>query len=469
MARRLLSVKVNHCQIDFAMAINREQPPIKFSDLDPDSPRFGRFLSLVSHPAVGDANGKYRPWRKVKYLGGDALAAADLWGAVKLGRLGSRRVLPLRQIDGTPFCFCTIPSMLEKLHRVDHACGGGGAAAFEDDEGLLRDPAIRARVAIRSLMDEAIESSRIEGAVTTRELARDLLRSGRDAVTHHEKMVRNNYAGMQLIKKWLTRDLSVDMLCDLQAVLTQGTLDAEHQSGRLRRSDEPIDIVDVRTGEAIFTPPPAAHLPDRLKQLCTFANARHTGAAFIHPILKACVLHFMIGHEHPFVDGNGRTARAVFYWAALRAGYGVFEFLVISELILKALAKYPQAYVDSEIDDGDLTYFLMYKLGVIDHALDRLAEHLAREQQKIADGMRLLALDPELNLRQRLLLGHAMKHPGTTYTVASHSTSNRITLVTARTDLQGLVRRGLMGTSQAGKTVHYTLLPDAAARLRAHP
>lgn len=51
-------------------------------------------------------------------------------------------------------------------------------------------------------------------------------------------------------------------------------------------------------------------------------------------------LHFMLGYEHPFVDGNGRVARAMFDWAMLRNGYWLFEFISVSRIIRQAPAKY---------------------------------------------------------------------------------------------------------------------------------
>jgi Fic family protein len=224
--------------------------------------------------------------------------------------------------------------------------------------------------------------------------------------------------------------------------------------------------VDERTGEDIFTPPPALQITDRLTDLCGFANADHgSGPNFIHPIVKACILHFMVGYEHPFCDGNGRTARAIFYWFALRNGYGVFEYTAISELIRKGFARYPQAYVDSELDEGDLTYFVLYKLDIIRQSLDLLAKHIRNEQDKIKRSESLLRLDKNLNLRQRLLLEHGLRHPHTEYTVKSHMNSNGIVAATARADLDDLVRRRLMVASKRGKQATYLLSPGLEARL----
>jgi hypothetical protein len=44
-------------------------------------------------------------------------------------------------------------------------------------------------------------------------------------------------------------------------------------------------------------------------------------AVFIHPVMRAITLHFWLAYDHPFCDGNGRTARALFYWSMLKQGY----------------------------------------------------------------------------------------------------------------------------------------------------
>jgi len=432
--------------------------------LDPGG--FARVRPLLDHPLVRRINRHYKPWRAVAPMArAEGLEPLDVWGAVKFQRFSGRRRLPLVRSEGGSFTFTETPVTREQLHRIDQTLGGGGPAAFESQRGLVSDPALRLRFAIRSMMEEAIESSRIEGAVTTRSDALDLLRSGREPTSKYERMVVNNYAAMQGMKKWLGSDLTIERLHSLQRIVTRDTLDDPSQAGRFRHPDEPVRIVDDRTGEVVFTPPPAVGLEGRVQRVCDFANDHHTGDEFIHPIVKACILHFMIGYEHPYCDGNGRTARAIFYWYALRSGYRVFEYMAISELIRKSWSKYAMAYLNSEIDDGDLTYFIAYQLRIISRAIDRLGKHLEREESRIRRSLSLAAADPDINLRQRLLLDHAIRHPNTVYTVKSHSSSNRVSPGTARSDLEGLVRRELLNSFKGGRTVSYVLAPSAHDRL----
>jgi len=443
-----------------------ERPPVQFADLAKRSS-----ASQLLFPGTTEHKlllGEYRPWRKVRAIAHDlGIPAEDAWASVKMARSYGWRALSLVPSGAdSPFGLCVGPHISRQLHRIDRATGGGGAFALGSERGAFSDPGSRDRLRIKTLMDEAAESSLIEGAATTRKDAVELLRSGREPTSIGEKMVVNNYVAMQTIKRVVDRPLSVEMLLRLQTILTKDTLAEPDEIGRLRVASEAVRVVDERTGEAIFTPPPAADLPERLARLCDFANAEHEdGDDFLHPIVKACILHFMIGYEHPFCDGNGRTARAVFYWFAIKSGYTIFEYTAISELIRKSYAGYPQAYLDSESDDNDLTYFVLYKLNVIIQALARLAEHIAEQEKKIQDSERLLKFAKDLNLRQRLLLEHALRKPLTVYTVKSHMNSNGITPVTARADLDDLVRRKFMVTSKRGKEVLYMLAPGFAQKL----
>lgn len=408
---------------------------------------------------------RYDPWRTFRHIAKDrGLEPAEAWAAAKMRRYSTYEKLSLQQGNAEPFGFSQWPGLQELLHRIDRASGGDSPAALGEG-GLLSNPESQARFRIKTLMEEAAESSIIEGASKTRAQAVELLRQGRSPRDRGERMIVNNYRAMELIKQRLGDPLDVPLLLELQAVLTAGTLDNTDAVGRFRVPGEPVEVVDARTNEVIFTPPPAEQLLTRLARLCEFANAAHAGSSFIHPIVKASILHFMIGYEHPFVDGNGRTARALFYWCALRAGYSLFEYLGISEIIAKGSTRYPLAYLDCETDEGDLTYFVLYKLDVIAQSLDRLANRLRHESAKIARSEALLRIAAGLNLRQRLLLEHALRKPGTRYTVRSHMASNGITQNSARADLMGLVRLKLMAVSKDGRAAAFTVVPNLQRRL----
>jgi Fic family protein len=440
------------------------EPPPDYRLLLADNERLHR---IYREPHKYDFLTKsYYPFRKLKHVAREAgVDPEDAWVLAKLGRTKNFLTLFPAEDRATPFWWHPGNHLLEPLHRIDRAVGGGGPASFEPERGVLASEEHRQRLRIRTLMDEAAESSLIEGAATTRREAVNLLRENRAPRTRGERMIVNNYVAMEQIKRWLDRPLTPEMLLELQTILTKDTLDNPADVGRWRRPGENVRVVDERSADVIYTPPDAADLAARINALCAFANATHAGERFIHPVIKASILHFMIGYEHPFPDGNGRTARAVFYWYALRAGYSLFEYIPISERIRAGYARYPQAYIDTELDEGDLTYFILYKLDIIEQSLDRFSSRLAHEEEKVRRSERLLRLARNLNLRQRLLLEHALRHPRTLYTRQSHARSNGIALSTAISDLDDLVRKRLLIRGKRGKQMTYNVVPDLRARL----
>ena len=177
----------------------------------------------------------------------------------------------------------------------------------------------------------------------------------------------------------------------------------------------------------------------------------------------------MIGYDHPFVDGNGRTARALFYWAMARSGYWMTEFLSISTIIRKAPVQYARAYVLSETDDNDVTYFLDYNLRVILRSVRQLHAYLARKAREMHDVQRLLdqfVPASVLNYRQVALIVAMRKHPDTFYTIESHRKSHNVSYQTARTDLFKLADLGLATTAKRGRAFVFSLAEDFERQLR---
>ncbi len=313
-------------------------------------------------------------------------------------------------------------------------------------------------------MEEAITSSQIEGAATTRVVAKEMLRSGRQPRNIGEQMIKNNYLAMQRIRLLTDRPLTVDTIFELHRVLTEGTLEISDGAGRLRRADERI-VVEDAFGEVLHEPPVAGLLSDRLNALCAFANGE-TPSRFIHPVVRATVLHFWLAYDHPFVDGNGRCARALFYWSMLRSGYWLCEFISISQLIRAAQVEYGRAFLYTETDDNDLTYFILYHLDLIRRGIDNLQSYIKRKMSDVREAERLVRDNDSLNHRQIALLSHALRHPDAAYTITSHQTSNNTVYQTARSDLLKLVELGFLQSSKRRKTFQFFPVSDLEARMR---
>lgn len=406
-----------------------------------------------------DGKGRYLHWDDLRRRTPPAgLTHDEWWAGIKLRRGAMLSEFGLVGREGRPFRVA-VPSVVQRgLHRVDKQTAG--LVLFEE---ATPTSAHRDRYLMGTLMEEAITSSQIEGAATTRKVAKEMLRSGRPPTTRGEQMIVNNFRTMERIRELVDEPLTPELVRELQAEVTRDALDDPTAIGRLRRRDEEISVVEPE-GQVLHRPPDARELPQRLAALCEFANS-DDDQPFIHPVVRSILVHFWLAYDHPFVDGNGRTARALFYWSMLRREYWLFEFLSISRIIAKAKVQYGRAFLHAETDENDATYFLIHQLGVIDRAIDDLHEYLRRKMHENKTLSSILRASVDLNHRQQALLTHALRHPETEYTIEGHRRSHGVSYQTARTDLLDLETRKLLVRVPAGRRFVFEAAKDLERRL----
>ena len=437
------------------------------------APTFGELMAKLGNETVARAlqvlrdappEDRYLHWDKLRRLsppGG--LSHEEWWLGLKVRRAAEARLLPLYDTEGSAFRFGLPDLVLRRLHRIDQRASGEVAM----DEVVTSERQAGQRFLVNSLMEEAIRSSQLEGATTSRRVAKEMLRTGRKPKDRGERMIANNYRALQFVRTEMGDELDVDSILELHRIVTEGTLDDPSAAGRLQRpGDERVAVFDRDEDERpIHIPPPAEELPERMRLLCEFANEREEGERFIHPVVRAVLVHFWLAYDHPFEDGNGRTARILFSWLMQRRGYWLIEYLPISPVIREAPAKYARAFVESESDAGDATYFLIHQLEAIGKALDRHDEYIQRKIAEVRDVERLLRYAGDLNHRQLALLTDAVRNPDGVYTFGSHAASHRVSHETARTDLGGLTERGLLVRRSKGRGYAFEPVSELAAKL----
>lgn len=387
----------------------------------------------------------------------DGLTKEEQWAAIRMARAMRSQPIPFVDTKGHAFTFFLTPKAYGLLREIDLHCGVGPSTSAVVREDTNRHT-------FDSLMEEALTSSQLEGAAVTRSEAREMIRSQRAPTTDHERMVLNNYRTMRLLGELKEQALTPDLMLRIHREVTAGTLQNPLHEGRFRSAGDNVRIEDDESGEVFHTPPDASLLEERMKILCDFANERDSNG-FLHPVIRSILLHFWIAYDHPFVDGNGRTARALFYWSMLRNGYWLAEFFSISHEILKAPKSYYRAFLHTETDGNDLNYFLLHQMEIIHAAIGSLKKSIRIKNKETEALRRNLGAGTDFNHRQIALLKHALQHPFAHYTVIGHQNSHGTSNQTAKNDLTNLEQRGLLQRGKSGKAFTYSPVPGLAGKL----
>jgi len=414
---------------------------------------------------VTDDEGKYLHWSQLKWRVPKA-DAENIWKTVKFKRMSQYKVLPIKSEDKAPFLYCTPHSMEALLYQLVKIAGGNVGAVSD----TAASDHLQSKFLVSSLiMEEAITSAQLEGASTTREVAKKMLEDEREPIDEDERMILNNYLLLRFAEQNKKEKLTLDLILEFHRIATKGTTENSVVPGEFRE-DNDIYIEDG-DGNIAHQPPHFNLIDDRLQKLCDFANEDHTGlngCDFVHPIIKAIILHFMMGYEHPFRDGNGRVARALFYWFMLKSEYTLFKFVSISKLLKEKPKEYGMSYMYTEKDSNDLTYFIYFQLDIILHAFDELKTYLGNktnEFKKIAEILEKTTWGNKLNFIQKDLIKKAVKEPGRIFSAKEISNSYTISANTARAYLAKLAELKLFLTTKDGKTLIYIAPSDLLSKL----
>lgn len=424
-----------------------------------------RHLFVLRALAGGLDDPEYRPWEY--YFRAepvpDGLMREEWWYAVRTARASTARPTPFIMTDGTRLTF-NLPDRFLRLNEEITAQARGQVELPAE----VATQGVRDRYLINSLYEEAITSSQMEGASTTRRDAKKMLREKKDPRTRSERMILNNFLALEFVRDHLGEELTPEFICEVHRIVTDGTLDEAEDAGRLQRQgEERIRIYGSEGDEQLLhVPPPAEELPERLQRLCDFANGVGEYASqYVPPLVRALVVHFMMGYDHYFVDGNGRTARVIAQWVMLREGFFLMDFVPVSRLLHKAPAQYARSFLEVEQDEGDLTYFLIWHAEVMCRAIRELHEYLARKSKEMGQ-MKHLLRRTELNNRQIGVIEEALKDSAFTVTAAAHADRYRVTLQTAHVDLRGLEDGGYLMRVKRGRSFEWYPVPDLQHRVQ---
>ena len=238
---------------------------------------------------VDRINEDYEYWDDVKYKKRPkGCSAKQLWTYVKASRIKSF----VRVWEKYGFVMGLTNQMQRMCHEFDMNFGG-----FWGTNSIISGDS-KERYLNSSLIEEAIFSSQMEGASTTRQVAKDMLRKKITPKDKSQQMIANNYQTIQFVVKNQDTPLTEELLLQIHRLMTENTLDDPKDAGRLRTSDDVI-VEDGITHEVVHRPPSYTELPGFVKDLCRFFNEEKP-KVFIHPIIRGIIIHYMVAYMHPF-------------------------------------------------------------------------------------------------------------------------------------------------------------------------
>lgn len=399
------------------------------------------------------ADAEYLYWDKMRHKepSPKGVSKEDLWMIVKFFRELQCFKTIIKDKNNNFFVWSKLDYFEEFFHEIDMNTGG---EIFVEKGGV--DKANKQKLITRGIMEEAIASSQLEGAATSRQAAKKMLREGRKPVNKSEQMIVNSYLSMKAIEDdYKNREMSIDLILELHSIITKDTLDSQNEKPRMRKNDEPVCVSDDASGVVYHEAPDIEFAKKELERLIKFANDEYKNEPFVHPIIKAIMLHFWMGYLHPFTDGNGRLARLLFYWYLVKKGYWAFVYLPISKVIKKSPKQYIMAYVYSEQDDNDMTYFLDYNIRKIKLAANDFAEYLKRQSDRNMQMKKKCDAKYKLNVRQIQLLQYFYGDSDERTTLTAHMNINQVAKMTASKDLKDLVKKGFLAIDKQGRNVYY--------------
>lgn len=396
---------------------------------------------------------QYLYWDKVKYFQlPEGVTPIEGWSWIKHMRHAFYldRQSQVKTEKGDYFVWNQSMLSDELFHEIDLNLGGNLQVLPKDIDEKEKN-----RLIMSGITEEAIASSQIEGANTSRVAAKRFLKEGRRPRDRNEQMILNNFETIKLIEQeYKSRKLDLSLLFEVHAMLVKKTI-PDNEIGRFRKNEEEIVVQNKISGLIYYVPPKSAFVEQEIERLIKYFNDELKDTFFVHPLIKAIILHFWMGYLHPFVDGNGRLARAIFYWYLLKNDYWAFSYLPISKIIRKSPAQYGMSYIYAEQDDFDLTYFLDYNLRKIKQAMREFEVYFKTEQlvEKEMDVYAKKYLN--LNKRQNRLLLFFYKHPEERITLKIHMNTNQISKQTAVNDLRDLLKNGFLKSQRAGRNIYY--------------
>jgi Fic family protein len=308
----------------------------------------------------------------------------------------------------------------------------------------------------KALILESHHSTHIEGTALSLEQAKNILEGKKVKGVNRddEKELLNYKKAMDFISKYLGKDdpISEGIVRELHKIIVKSVRGENADPGNYRKIQN--YVVNSRTREVVYTPPAPLEVPHLMREFTEWINK----ARDVSPILVAGIVQFQFVHIHPFIDGNGRTARLLSTLILYKTGYDFKRLFTISEYYDKDRPVYYQAIQSVRDNNMDMTAWLSYFV----EGLRSQMEEINEKGKKIIISEKIVKtlVQYSLNLRQEKIVR---------YLVVNEQINNEqcqrlcgSIRRTATRDLASLVKKGLLLKKGELKGTHYILSSTVA-------
>ncbi len=368
----------------------------------------------------------------------------EVWPIIKEFRNNHGLTTPLKDQQNNSFWFYLPQSTMKHLELIDRTA--------TDNIFQHAQKPVQRSIILDALIDEAFNSSVIEGAFSTKRRTKEMVEKKLKPSNKSEQMIINNFNALDFILLNLSSPLDEDMILSIYRILTKNAVDEGCEVEKYR--DDLVFVCDVNSTQPIFTAPPHTQVQSLMDALVEFIRTPDD----LHPVIKSCIIHFYFVYIHPFFDGNGRTARAISYMYLLQKGFDFFKFFSISSVVREQKTKYYKAIKETEDFESDLSYFINFYVEMILDSILRIMDKFNREY-----GYRLVLAYLNqagiiLSQRQKKAINIFMKADKNYTTIDEYSKKLKVTYETARSDLTQLSELGLFKKSKISRRFIYTII-----------
>ncbi len=339
---------------------------------------------------------------------------------------------------GIKFWYFPSDSINKKIHTVESL--GNSLYDKIETHGTFKDDFFR-----NAAIEEAICSAIYEGANSTRSKAKALIASQKRPENKDERMLINNYLAMKWIKDNSKFSVTKELILTLHELVSKNTLEGDDANfcGKFRNDAVYVGDHTKNVHEGIVHSKIEEALDEVIDK--TMNHPR-----FIHGLIKGILLYYFVSYVHPFFDGNGRTARTLFYFKAMKSDLKFVELLSVSANLKDSGKRYERSFELVKEHDFDMTFF-------IDFCLDSLIKALSVVEKKVKYlvDIAMLMDSAKLSRNQVTLLQKLALNKYREVSIEDYAESINKSREVARKELKELLRQKLLREEKRGKKYVY--------------